>query len=256
MCWTLQGPLPRRSRGRTLHRTVGLTAITAVAAALACGCSPSVAPAAEVSYGAHIDTITPPGLRAKQTMDMLNSDWPIGPIGVRTLAAPEKVDLVGTKMDSIWWDRPFKVTSVDIGAAQATLHVLTSYNVAQDIELRTNDAGLVDRFDVTLVPPKIETWSDIDTELTKSGARYSYRVSKVVGGKCEQVAGTNTELSLPLASIFKLYVLLAVSDAIKAGTCAGTITSRSPRKARSSGQPAWTSFRPGPRSPYGPPPSR
>lgn len=218
MCWTLQGPLHRRSRGRTLRRTVGLTAITAVAAALACGCSPNVAPAAEVSYGAHIDTITPPGLRAKQTMDMLNSDWPIGPIGVRTLAAPEKVDLVGTKMDSIWWDRPFKVTSVDIGATQATLHVLTSYNVAQDIALRTNDAGLVDRFDVTLVPPKIEQWSDIDTELTKSGARYSYRVSKVNNGKCEQVAGTNTDMSLPLASIFKLYVLLAVSDAVKAGT--------------------------------------
>ncbi len=218
MCWTLQGPLPRRSRGRSLHRAVGLTAIAAVAATLACGCAPSVAPAAEVSYGAHIDTITPPGLRAKQTMDMLNSDWPIGPVGVRTLAAPEKVDLVGTKMDSIWWDRPFKVTSVDIGAAQATLHVLTSYNVAQDIELRTNDAGLVDRFDVTLVPPRIDKWSDIDTELTKSGARYSYRVSKVVDGKCEQVAGTNTDMSLPLASIFKLYVLLAVSDAVKAGT--------------------------------------
>ena len=32
------------------------------------------------------------------------------------------------------------------------------------------------------------------------------------------MAGTNTDLSLPLASIFKLYVLYAVSDAIKAGT--------------------------------------
>ncbi len=50
------------------------------------------------------------------------------------------------------------------------------------------------------------------------GARYSYRVSKVDDGKCEQVAGTNTDMSLPLASIFKLYVLLAVSDAVKAGT--------------------------------------
>ena len=37
---------------------------------------------------------------------MLNSDWPIGPVGVRTLAAPEMVDEVGTKLDSIWWDRP------------------------------------------------------------------------------------------------------------------------------------------------------
>lgn len=177
-----------------------------------------MAPAAEVSYGAHIDTKTPPGLRAKQTMDMLNSDWPIGPIGVRTLAAPEAVDEVGTKMDSIWWDRPFRVTSVDIGAGQATLHVLTSYNVAQDIELRTDDLGMVDRFEVNTVHPTIDKWSDIDEEIAKTGAKYSYQVSKVTDGKCETVAGTNTDLSLPLASIFKLYVLLAVSDAIKANT--------------------------------------
>ena len=64
--------------------------------------------------------------------------------------------------------------------------------------------------------------ADIDAELTKSGARYSYQVSKVSpgvpAGKCVVVAGTNTDLSLPLASIFKLYVLLAVADAVKAGT--------------------------------------
>ena len=29
---------------------------------------------------------TPAGLRAQQTLDMLNSDWPIGPVGVGTLA--------------------------------------------------------------------------------------------------------------------------------------------------------------------------
>ena len=40
-------------------------------------------------------------------MDMLNSDWPIGPVGVRTLAAPDEVDDVGTTLDKIWWDRPF-----------------------------------------------------------------------------------------------------------------------------------------------------
>lgn len=218
MCWTLQGPARRRSPSQVARTAVSLTVTTAVLATLACGCTSNVAPAAEVSYGAHIDTKTPPGLRAKQTMDMLNSDWPIGPIGVRTLATADKVDDVGTKMDRIWWDRPFRVDSVDIGAGQATLHVQTSYHVAQDIELRTDDSGLVDRLDVNLVPPKINSWADVDAELTKSGARYSYQVAKVNDGRCEKVAGTNTDESLPLASIFKLYVLLAVSDAVKAGT--------------------------------------
>ena len=151
-------------------------------------------------------------------MDMLNSDWPIGPVGVRTLAAPDEVDDIGTTLDKIWWDRPFSVTGTEISARQATLHVLTSYGVAQDIELRTNEAGQVDRLEVSLRPPTIKTWADIDAEVTKSGARYSYQVSKVSDGKCATVVGTNTDLSLPLASIFKLYVLLAVADAVKAGT--------------------------------------
>ncbi len=161
---------------------------------------------------------TPQGLRAKQTMDMLNSDWPIGTVGVRTMAAPEMVNPVTSAMGNLWWDRPITVRSINIGAGSATLHVLTSYGAKQDIELRTNDAGLVDRFEVTMQPPVIKKWSDIDAELTASGARYSYQVSKVSSGKCETLAGTNTELSLPLASIFKLYVLLAVAQAVNAGT--------------------------------------
>jgi len=219
----LRGLAPTRSAGRARHRAAGLTVAVTLVVALACGCANTgSAPVADAAYGVHIDTNTPQGLRAKQTMDMLNSDWPIGPVGVRTLAAPEMVDEVGTKLDSIWWDRPFRVTSLEIGAGQATLHVLTSYNVAQNIELRTNDAGLVDRFDVTLQPPVINKWADIDAELTKSGARYSYQLSRVNDGKCELVAGTNTDLSLPLASIFKLYVLLAVAQAVNDGTVSWT----------------------------------
>jgi beta-lactamase class A len=77
---------------------------------------------------------------------------------------------------------------------------------------------LVDRFDVTLQKAEIKQWSDIDAELTKSGARYSYQASKVTDGTCTKVAGSNLDDSLPLASIFKLYVLLAVADAVNAGT--------------------------------------
>lgn len=196
-----------------------MTVAVALVVALACGCA-DAGPAgpAGAAQSVQIDTNTPQGLRAKQIMDMLNSDWPIGPTGIRTLAAPEIMDDVGVTMDKIWWDRPFTLTDLEIGAGHATLHTLTSYSVPQTIELRTNDAGLVDRFKVSLVPPVIKSWKDIDAEIAKTGARYSYQVSKVDNGKCSLVAGTNTDLSLPLASIFKLYVLLAVSEAVKAGT--------------------------------------
>ena len=215
---------PVNRGGRSARRAIALSVAAAFVAALACGCAdaPPSVPTADATYGVPIEINTPQGLRAKQTIDMLNSEWPIGTVGVRTMAAPEQVNGVTSAMGNLWLDRPIKVAGIQIGAGQATLHVLTSYNVAQDIQLRTNADGLVDRFTVSLQPPVIKSWRDIDTELMKTGARYSYQVSKVVQdgavGKCVPIAGSNTDLSLPLASIFKLYVLLAVADAVKAGT--------------------------------------
>jgi beta-lactamase class A len=221
LCWTLRGPALRHSAGRALPRAAALSAAVALVAALVCSCAPTPAPPAHGAAGddgLHIDTHTPPGLRAKQTVDMLNSDWPIGPIGVRTLASPDMVDNIGTVMDGLWWDRPFSVAGVDVGAGQATIHLVSSVGANQDIEIHTNDDGLVDRFELTTQKPPIKTWRDVDATLTRSGARYSYQVAKVNDGKCEPIAGTNTRQSLPLASIFKLYVLYAVADAVKAGT--------------------------------------
>ena len=196
----------------------GIAAIAVMAVALACSCANAGPPSAEAAYGARIDINTPQGLRAKQTLDMVNSDWPIGTVTVGTLAVPAQVEAVTAAMDRLWWDRPITVTGIDLGASQATLHLLTSYGVAETIELRTNDTGLVDRFEVSLQPPVIEKWADVDAELTKSGARYSYQATKVEDGKCTGFAGTNVDASLPLASIFKLYVLLAVANEVNAGT--------------------------------------
>ena len=149
---------------------------------------------------------------------MLNSDWPIGPVGVGTLAAPDMVKSVETTMEGLWWDRPFTLNGVDLGASVATLHLTSSYGARQDIRIHTDDGGWVDRFDLETQAPKINSWHDIDAVLSKTGARYSYQVAKVDNGHCDPVAGTNTGESLPLASIFKLYVLHALAGAVKDGT--------------------------------------
>jgi beta-lactamase class A len=196
-----------------------LGAAAALVVTLAPGCAPSPAPHANASNpGRQIDTRTPPGIRAQQTLDMLNSDWPIGPVGVGTLAAPEKVESVETTMEGLWWDRPFTLDGVDIGASVATLHLVSSYGARQDIRIHTDDDGRVDRFDVDTQAPKINSWRDVDAVLSKTGARYSYQAAKVDNGHCDAVAGTNTGESLPLASIFKLYVLHALTGAVRNGT--------------------------------------
>ena len=198
---------------------VALSGVAALVATLTPGCAPSPPPQANAANpGRAIDTRTPPGLRAQQTMDMLNSDWPIGPVGVGTLAAPDKVDSVETTMEELWWDRPFTLESVDIVASAATLHLVSSYGARQDIRIHTDDDGRVDRFDLETLAPTVSSWHDVDAVLSKTGARYSYQVAKVDNGDCNPVAGTNTGESLPLASIFKLYVLHAVAGAVQSGT--------------------------------------
>jgi beta-lactamase class A len=161
---------------------------------------------------------TPAGLRAQQTLDMLNSDWQIGPVGVGTLATPKMVNQIQTMMEKLWWDRPFTFRGVDLKAGAATLQLTTSYGAQQEIRIHTADDTLVDGFDLTTLAPTISSWRDVDAVLRKTEARYSWQVTKVNDGQCDRIAGTNPDLSLPLASIFKLYVLYAVADAIKAGT--------------------------------------
>ena len=149
---------------------------------------------------------------------MLNSDWPIGPVGVRTLAVPDKVDSVETTMEGLWWDRPFTLDGRHRRqCGHAAPHLLLRR--ATNIRIHTDDGGWVDRFDLdTQPPPPINSWHDVDAVLSKTGARYSYQVAKVDDGHCDPVAGTNTDESLPLASIFKLYVLHALAGAVKNGT--------------------------------------
>ena len=211
-------PANRRNRRQVWHRAAALTA-AALLVALAPGCAPPPTPSANAAAGGRrIDMRTPAGLRAQQTLDMLNSDWPIGPIGVATLATAHMVKPIEASMEALWWDRPFTLSGVDIKAGTATLQLVTSYGGRQDIRIHTSDDTLVDGFDVSTQAPTISSWQDVDTTLGKTSARYSWQVAKVNGGQCDRVAGTNTAQSLPLASIFKLYVLYAVADAIKAGT--------------------------------------
>ena len=203
---------PARSR-----RAAALTAALAAAACVATSCAPPPAPAANA--GVRIEKNTPQGVRAQQVMDMLNSDWPIGTHSVKTLADPDMVDSVTAAMDSMWWDRPYTLTGVDIGAGSARLHLISSFGAQQDIEMRINDlTTLVGRFAVDTRKPMINSWQDVNAALDRTGARYSWQVSKVDDGNCVKVAGANTAESLPLASIFKTYVLYAVEDAVRAGT--------------------------------------
>ena len=112
-------PDTRRNPRRGRLRVAALTSAAVLVAALSPGCAPPPAPSANAAgAGRQINMSTPAGLRAQQTLDMLNSDWPIGPVGVGTLAAPKMVSQIQTMMEKLWWDRPFTFRGVDLKAGE------------------------------------------------------------------------------------------------------------------------------------------
>lgn len=205
---------------RLPNRAIALLASLGLVVAIATGCSsPEAAspPPAQQAAVVEINTNTQPGLRAKQAVDMLNTDLGVDVNGVRSLAAADVVDIVQKVMSNMWLDRPFTVSDVEYFAGHVVLHLVNSFGARQTVEIHTDQDGLVNRFDVALDPPVITEWSDIDAALAASQARYSYQVAKVDDGRCDPIAGVNTGESLPLASIFKLYVLYAVAQEVHAG---------------------------------------
>jgi beta-lactamase class A len=212
-------------------RAIALITTGAVVAALVCGgCSTPKATSVKPDPSVTIEATTPAGARAKQTLDMLNSDSPIRSAAVSMIAASGVVKIVEPIMENLWWDRPYTLSAVDYPDGRAVLHLVNGFGALQNISIHTDDAGLIDRFDADVSAPVINSWQDIDAQLDRSHARYAYQIAKVNDGKCERLAGTNTTQSLPIASIFKLYVLDAVADAVRAGTMSWdeqlTITSK------------------------------
>jgi hypothetical protein len=88
-----------------VRRVVGLVTAAALVVSSVSGCGRTNTAPADAAYGTYIGTSTPQGLRAKQTMDMVNSDWPIGDVNVRTMAVEDQVVAIflGTKghLDSV-----------------------------------------------------------------------------------------------------------------------------------------------------------
>ena len=222
LCWTLRGPTPRRRRGPGApHAAAALTVAVALVAALACGCAdtgPARRPTPRTAF-----TSTPTRPRVCGPSRPWTCSTPTGRSarrGPHPGRAADQVDDVGvTHGHDLVGPAVHRLTGVDIGAGQRHPARADVLRCRADIELRTNDDGLVDRFEVSLQTAGDQVVAGHRRRARPRRARATrIRSSKVDDGKCDTVAGTNTDLSLPLASIFKLYVLLAVADAVKAGT--------------------------------------
>src|SRR6185312_5390690 len=141
-------PNPPTRRVRMRLGAAALVTAGAVVASLVCSsCSTPRATSVKPEPSVTIEAATPAGARAKQTLDMLNSDSPIGSAAVSVVAANGVVKIVEPIMENLWWDRPYTVSAVDYPDGKAVLHLVNGFGALQNITIHTDSAGLIDRFD-------------------------------------------------------------------------------------------------------------
>lgn len=63
-----------------------------------------------------------------------------------------------------------------------------------------------------------QSWAEVHEQLTALGADVGLLAARVVDGRCEPITEIGPHEPRPMASIFKLYVLGAVADAVEEGT--------------------------------------
>ncbi len=152
-------------------------------------------------------------------MDMLNSDWPIGEIGVG-IARPGRSTVKTMEALSGGIARSRWPASV---SAPVIPRLISSYGAQQDIRIHTDDDGWVDRF-VETQAPSIASWRDVDAMLVRPTPAH-FRWLKVDNGRYDPVAGPTpaNPCRWHRSSSCTCYML---AGAVQHNTCPGTAKSK------------------------------
>lgn len=85
------------------------------------------------------------------------------------------------------------------------------------LNLLVDDAGLVNHLEIAPVPT---SWAEVEQRLRTAAPQVSLLAAEVTRSGCEPVRELSADLAQPLGSLFKVYVLGALADAVRVGRAA------------------------------------
>ena len=221
-------------------RRLPTTAVAAVVAFTACtttaqaqepgtdGAAPMVVgqgPPGEAGPPVTVPVEDPAGAQVAWTVEQLNA--PASP-PVEAVAARVAPDLAGAGyaeqliavLDTYRPSGPFTVTGYEQLAPTAATAVITSATEELRVTVVVQESGLLVQWLVqpAIVVPQVDEWADLDETLEGIGADAALLGARIGDDGCEPVHGLEADELMPVGSVFKLYVLAALSDAVQAGT--------------------------------------
>ncbi|WAP52063.1 Cpe/LpqF family protein [Arthrobacter sp. ATA002] len=241
------GRAPRRGRPRTRWERPGgpelaasLAAALMLALAACSGTSQSgveAGPTGAAGTAASADTAPPassalplPGtpvggqaqwilqqVNAQTTVDGDGFDARFAPVILQELSAEQLAEV----LEQMRTQGPWTPTKVDAAAAQGIFTLSSSTGQPVDLQLSVDEAGMINGiFFGPATPDRVPaaSWKELEAEVAAMPEGTGLSVFRVADGAA--VVDIGSEAAKPLGSIFKLYVLTAVTDAVAADTLA------------------------------------
>ncbi|UCR88725.1 serine hydrolase [Mycetocola spongiae] len=221
------GPRPR---GRASRRVVALLAGSALLLGLgACAATPTEGSPASASAESLPPVLpdTVVGQRAGAVLQLLNAASPPTEAELTALLAPGSLAQVTPAgfievFKNLQEARPWTLTSFD-SLDVAAEGVISGSKGAGELSMRLilDESDLIETLWFGAVaPPRTPatSWEEVGKEVVGLPSNTSLRVARVDGDIPEVIVESGESAPRPLGSIFKLYVLGALVDAIEAGT--------------------------------------
>lgn len=218
-----------RTPTRRLRRIVATVAATAAAALALVACTPAQpsetpttqAPSSEVSIPS-----TAVGERMQWMLGLLNQEADLteadldGAFDASFTAVVSLAEVVDLLNKQIRPAQPIVVTAYQGSETQAVADAAGSVGEPFAIHLSLTADGLIDGFALTPVttPDPAHSLEDVQQRLEQLGVPVQYSVTRTApDGTSDVLLEHGADQAAPMASMFKLYVLLAVHDAVQAG---------------------------------------
>lgn len=114
---------------------------------------------------------------------------------------------------------PFEISQVvDETATSAVLLVQGKQALSMSIVIDPDPPYLVSTLFFKPAPVTVASWDELDSTLAAAAPDVAFLAAEVSDGTCTPVHDVDADRVLPIASVFKLYVLGALAEAVDAGT--------------------------------------
>ncbi|MCC3266027.1 serine hydrolase [Arthrobacter gengyunqii] len=167
---------------------------------------------------------TPAGLQAQWILTVINAETPVATDGFTdtfadVILSELSAEQLAEVLEQVRSERPWTPINVNAAGTQGIFTLQSGAGELMDLQLSVDEAGMINGIFFgpgTPVRTPAASWDEVETGVASLPDGSGLAVYRVADGTA--ILDVDADTAKPVGSIFKLYVLVAVSDAVAAGT--------------------------------------